>query len=132
MGEVWIEIVKELELENVEPLKDDKSVCDALLQRVKQCGEQTMELQLKLINSQRNMDTLDEQELYAEVRKFFFFIVLMLIIYSVWTNSFKKGMNLLFLVISPTCLIIGKIIDGKKFVFTQPLHCWMCDTKLIF
>ena len=83
MGEVWIEIVKELELENVEPLKDDKSVCDALLQRVKQCGEQTMELQLKLINSQRNMDTLDEQELYAEVRKFFFFIVLMLIIYSV-------------------------------------------------
>lgn len=68
-GEVWIEIVKELELENVEPLKDDKAVCDALLQRVKECCQLNMQFQLKLIESQKNMDALDEQELYAEVRE---------------------------------------------------------------
>lgn len=68
-GEVWIEIVKELELENVEPLKDDKAVCDALLQRVKECCQLNMQFQLKLIESQKNMDALDEQELYAEIRE---------------------------------------------------------------
>lgn len=69
MGEVWIEIMKELELENVEPLKDDKAMCDALLVKLKQCVENNIEVQLTLINSQNIMDALDEQELYNEIRE---------------------------------------------------------------
>lgn len=69
MGEVWMETIKELELENVRPVTPDMEAMEAISRAVEERAQIVASTQQELLESQRNQDIVDEQEFYAEIRE---------------------------------------------------------------
>ncbi|CAI9736367.1 ciliaflagella69-likeassociated and flagella-associated 69-like [Octopus vulgaris] len=68
-GEVWVEVIEELEKENVAMIEHDQQICNAILARCHSWGQITRNAQLELMASYEKTEALDEQECYAEMRK---------------------------------------------------------------
>ncbi|PVD30636.1 hypothetical protein C0Q70_09909 [Pomacea canaliculata] len=69
IGEVWTEIMKELEMENVRPVTPDAEAMEAISRAIEERAQIVAATQAELLEAQRNQDILDEQEFYAEIRE---------------------------------------------------------------
>lgn len=69
MGEVWMETIKELEVENVRPVTPDLEAMEAISRAVEERAQIVAATQQELLEAQHNQDILDEQEFYAEIRE---------------------------------------------------------------
>lgn len=69
MGEVWMETMKELEVENVRPVTPDAEAMEAITRAIEERAQIVGSTQSELLEAQRNQDILDEQEFYAEIRE---------------------------------------------------------------
>lgn len=67
MGEVWSEVILELEQERVRPVTPDQEAIEAISRAVEERALIVAGTQQELLEAQQNQDQLDEQEFYAEV-----------------------------------------------------------------
>ena len=66
-GEVWKEVMSELDVENVRPVTPDRETLEAISTAVNIRGEQVAQVQQELLEAQKQQDLLDEQEFFAQV-----------------------------------------------------------------
>ncbi|WAQ94009.1 CFA69-like protein [Mya arenaria] len=69
MGEVWTEIISELEQEQVRPTTPDLEAVEAISRAIENRAEIVAGTQQELLEAQNSQDTLNEQEFYAEIRE---------------------------------------------------------------
>ncbi|KAL5007038.1 hypothetical protein ScPMuIL_015844 [Solemya velum] len=69
MGEVWSEVILELEQEQVRPVTPDQEAIEAISRAVEERALIVAGTQQELLEAQQNQDQLDEQEFYAEIRE---------------------------------------------------------------
>lgn len=67
VGEVWTEIVSELQSEGVRPVTPDMEAIEAITRGIEERAQIVCGTQIELLEAQQNQDVLDEQEFYAEV-----------------------------------------------------------------
>lgn len=67
MGEVWTEIMSELDQEQVRPTTPDLEAVEAISRAIENRAEIVSGIQQELLEAQQNQDILNEQEFYAEV-----------------------------------------------------------------
>jgi len=67
MGEVWTEVISELEQEQVRPTTPDLEAVEAISRAIENRAEIVAGTQLELLEAQNSQDMLNEQEFYAEV-----------------------------------------------------------------
>ena len=67
LGEVWSEVVEELEKEGVRPVTPDREALEAVSRTLEERAIDVMATQRKLLETKENQDLLDEQVHYAEV-----------------------------------------------------------------
>ena len=67
MGEVWSEVITELEQDNIRPTTPDKEALEAISRTVDERAEHVLEVQRELLDAQLQQHLIDEQEFYAEV-----------------------------------------------------------------
>ncbi|XP_046371006.1 cilia- and flagella-associated protein 69-like [Haliotis rufescens] len=68
-GEVWTEIITELETERMRPVTPDLEAIEAISRAVEERAAIVASTQVELLEAQKNQDVLDEQEFYAEIRE---------------------------------------------------------------
>ena len=68
LGEVWTEVVTELEQEGVRPISPDSEALEAISRTITDRAEHVLQVQKELLDAQQQQDALDEQEFYAEAR----------------------------------------------------------------
>jgi len=66
-GEVWTEVMSELQVENVRPVTPDREALEAISTAINIRAEQVMQVQHELLEAQKQQDLMDEQEFYAQV-----------------------------------------------------------------
>jgi len=66
-GEVWTEVMSELQVENVRPVTPDREALEAILTAVSIRAEQVKQVQHELLEAQKQQDLMEEQEFYAQV-----------------------------------------------------------------
>ena len=71
-GEVWTEVMSELQVENVRPVTPDREALEAISTAVKMRAEQVKQVQQELLDAQKQQDLMEEQEFYAQVSQFTF------------------------------------------------------------
>lgn len=76
-GEVWTEVMSELQEENVRPVTPDRDALEAISAAINIRAEQVIQVQQELLEAQKQQDLTDEQEFYAQVS---------LCIFSISTN----------------------------------------------
>ncbi len=67
MGEVWTEVISELEQENVRPITPDQEALEAISRTVVDRAEHVLQIQKDILDAQHQQDLVEEQEHYAEV-----------------------------------------------------------------
>ena len=67
LGEVWSEVVEELDKEGVRPVTPDREALEAVSRTLEERAIDVMATQRKLLETKENQDLLDEQVHYAEV-----------------------------------------------------------------
>ena len=67
MGEVWIEVLSELDQEQVRPTTPDLEAVEAISRAIENRAEIVAGTQQELMEANNNQEILDEQEFYAEV-----------------------------------------------------------------
>jgi len=73
-GEVWKEVMSELEVENVRPVTPDRETLEAISTAINIRAEQVVQVQHELLEAQKQQDLLDEQEFFAKVCSQCFFL----------------------------------------------------------
>ena len=68
-GEVWTEVMSELQIENVRPVTPDREALEAISSAIHIRAEQVKDVQHELLDAQKQQDLMDEQEFYAQVRR---------------------------------------------------------------
>ena len=71
MGEVWTEIMFELDQEHVRPTTPDLEATEAISRAIENRAEIVAGTQQELLEAQQSQDVLNEQEFYAEVDQFY-------------------------------------------------------------
>ncbi|KAH3715889.1 cilia- and flagella-associated protein 69-like [Dreissena polymorpha] len=69
MGEVWTEVITELDQERVRPTTPDLEAVEAISRAIENRAEIVAGTQQELLEAQQSQDTLNEQEFYAEIRE---------------------------------------------------------------
>jgi len=69
-GEVWTEVMSELQVENVRPVTPDREALEAISTAIGIHAEQLIHEQRDLLEAQKQQDLLDEQEFFAQVGLF--------------------------------------------------------------
>lgn len=69
MGEVWTEILSELDQEHVRPTTPDLEAVEAISRAIDNRAEIVAGTQQELLEAQHSQDVLNEQEFYAEIRE---------------------------------------------------------------
>ncbi|XP_074659218.1 cilia- and flagella-associated protein 69-like isoform X2 [Tubulanus polymorphus] len=69
LGEVWTEVVKELEMEGVRPVTPDQECLETITRAIEERAQGCALTQGELLEAQKQQDLLDEQEHYAEIRE---------------------------------------------------------------
>lgn len=79
MGEVWNEVITELNTEQLRPVTPDMEAIEAISRAIEERVHIVAGTQHELLEAQNNQDALDEQEFYSEVQFFVlhFFITLL-------------------------------------------------------
>ena len=67
MGEVWTEVLSELDQEHVRPTTPDLEAVEAISRAIENRAEIVAGTQQELLEANNNQEILDEQEFYAEV-----------------------------------------------------------------
>ncbi|XP_033127845.1 cilia- and flagella-associated protein 69-like [Anneissia japonica] len=67
-GEVWAEVLTELEQEGVRPVTPDQEAMEVMARAATERVNAVLESQGELLESQQEQDLLDEQDMYAEIR----------------------------------------------------------------
>ena len=67
MGEVWSEVIDELEQEGVRPVTPDREALEAVGRTVHDRAGHVSQVQKELLEAQNQQNLIDEQEHYAEV-----------------------------------------------------------------
>ena len=67
LGEVWTEVISELDHESVRPITPDREALEIISRTVHDRAEHVQEVQKELLAAQHQQDFIDEQEYYAEV-----------------------------------------------------------------
>ena len=67
LGEVWFEVINELEQEGVHPITPDSEAIEAISRTLDDRAEHVLDVQRELLDAQNQQDLIDEQEHYAEV-----------------------------------------------------------------
>ena len=67
LGEVWSEVLAELEEERVRPITPDREALEAIWRTVDDRTDHVRMVQNELLDAQQQQDLMDEQENYAEV-----------------------------------------------------------------
>ena len=67
MGEVWTEVLSELDQEQVRPTTPDLEAVEAISRAIENRAEIVAGTQQELMEANNNQEILDEQEFYAEV-----------------------------------------------------------------
>lgn len=68
-GEVWNEVLAELEVENIRPITPDKEAVEAISTAIHIRTEQVQQAQCELLEAQKQQDIMDEHEVYAQIRE---------------------------------------------------------------
>ena len=66
-GEVWTEVMSELQVENVRPVTPDREALEAISMAINIRAEQVIQVQQELLDAQKQQDLMEEQEFYAQV-----------------------------------------------------------------
>ncbi|ESO82065.1 hypothetical protein LOTGIDRAFT_223522 [Lottia gigantea] len=69
MGEVWSEIICELEVDKIKPVTPDEEALETILKVVDERTNIVAATQSELLEAQQNQDAIEEQEFYAEIRE---------------------------------------------------------------
>ncbi|CAG5115816.1 unnamed protein product [Candidula unifasciata] len=69
LGEVWSEIIEELNAEQVKPISADLEAIEAISKAMLERAQIVKATQLELLESESNQEMLNEQEFYAEIRE---------------------------------------------------------------
>ena len=69
LGEVWTEVISELQMEGVRPVTPDMEAIEAISRGIEERAQIVCGTQIELLEAQQNQDVLDEQEFYAEIRE---------------------------------------------------------------
>ncbi|XP_077978018.1 cilia- and flagella-associated protein 69-like [Glandiceps talaboti] len=69
LGEVWKEVTSELEQEDVRPITPDQEALETIARAFDEKVQIVTETQIELIETQRQKDLDDEQEMYTEIRE---------------------------------------------------------------
>ncbi|KAK2187769.1 hypothetical protein NP493_155g04048 [Ridgeia piscesae] len=69
LGEVWTEVVSELEVQGVRPITPDHEALEAISRTIEDRSRHVQQVQTELLQAQRQHDLIDEQEYYAEIRE---------------------------------------------------------------
>ena len=69
VGEVWSEVVTEMNEENIRPVTPDREALEAISRTVVERANHVQSIQIELLDAQNQQDLLEEQEFYAEVWK---------------------------------------------------------------
>ena len=69
LGEVWTEVMQELETEQIRPVTPDREALEAVTRTIHDRAEHVCQVQKELLEAQHQQNVLDEQEHYAEVRR---------------------------------------------------------------
>ena len=67
LGEVWTEVMCELDQEGVRPVTPDREALEAISRTVQDRASHVVEVQQELLDAQTQQDLIEEQEHYAEV-----------------------------------------------------------------
>ena len=67
LGEVWTEMISELEQEGLRPVTPDREALEAISRTVEDRAVHVIEVQKELLDAQNQQDLIEEQEYYAEV-----------------------------------------------------------------
>lgn len=67
MGEVWGEVMSELQEEGVRPVTPDHDALNAISRTISDKANHVTDVQKELLEAQKQQDLLEEQEFYAEV-----------------------------------------------------------------
>ena len=68
LGEVWTEVIDELQGEGVRPVTPDREALEAVARTVVDRAGHVSQVQRELLEAQNQQNMIDEQEHYAEVR----------------------------------------------------------------
>jgi len=68
LGEVWTEMMSELEQEDIRPITPDREALEAISRTVDDRADHVLQVQKELLEAQNQQDLIDEQEHYAEIR----------------------------------------------------------------
>lgn len=68
MGEVWTEVIEELDVENVRPVSPDQEAIETISRAIEEDARSVILIQNDLLRAQRDQDITDEKEFYAELR----------------------------------------------------------------
>ncbi|CAH1788088.1 unnamed protein product [Owenia fusiformis] len=69
VGEVWSEVIQELEVENIRPVTPDREALETITRVVDEDAIAVSLTQKQLLHAKGQQDLLDEQEFYAEIRE---------------------------------------------------------------
>ena len=67
VGEVWTEVIAELNEEQIRPISPDREALEAISTAIHIRTEQIVEVQKELVEAMNQQDLIDEQEYFAEV-----------------------------------------------------------------
>ena len=67
LGEVWTEVIAELEQEELRPVTPDREALEAISRTVEDRAQHVVEVQKELLHAQGQQNLIEEQEFYAEV-----------------------------------------------------------------
>lgn len=69
LGEVWTEVITELQSEGLRPITPDGEALEAISRTVQDRATHVVEVQKELLQAQNQQHLMEEQEFYAEIRE---------------------------------------------------------------
>ena len=69
LGEVWTEVINELDVDQIRPITPDREALEAISRTVEDRAGHVSMVQKELMDAHDQQSLIDEQEHYAEVRK---------------------------------------------------------------
>ncbi|KAF6022274.1 CFAP69 [Bugula neritina] len=69
MGEVWLEMMGELEIEQIRPVSPDQEALETMTRAITEDSKSVFLIQHDLLKAQNDQDLTDEKEFYAEIRE---------------------------------------------------------------
>lgn len=69
LGEVWSELMQELQTERIRPVTPDQEALEAISRTIEDRAEHVSQVQRELLDAQSQQDLIEEQQFYNEIRE---------------------------------------------------------------